>query len=376
MIGIGIGIGKRRGGGAVASAPVISDLVYSSGTNTVSLTSTVGSGTVYYILHGVVTPQTGAAIKAAPFGTINVTSGVVADVEDWAAQPNGTYYLQAVQETAGGFSNVLVLEVTILNTTIYDLAAYLVEPTNLGSLWQDTAGTVAITGTGQSVARADNLGTAGGNFVNTGATDRPVLTVAGGLNYLQFDGTNDYLKWLGTNGDIALSGGYYIIAVMEEATANSLKGFLSIAGTATSGYNHSSGVQIDSNLNSTNAVYAHLGTDNTSGLQLFDASAATLAKAIVEIEVIPATGAVNGWLRVRRVADGDLVQMGTDTALSGTHPNTATAAGQIVMGSRIVTGAPSNFANIRHYGFALIEGLVDADQKALARAWAVEKAGF
>jgi hypothetical protein len=68
------------------------------------------------------------------------------------------------------------------------------DPSDLGTLWQDTAGTTPVTATGQAVARIDDKSGNGNHAVQATEANRPILRQDDGLYYLEFDGVNDFLQ--------------------------------------------------------------------------------------------------------------------------------------------------------------------------------------
>jgi hypothetical protein len=80
------------------------------------------------------------------------------------------------------------------------------DPSDLSTLWQDTAGTSAVTTDGQSVARIDDKSGNGRHMIQSTAGDRPLYKTSGGLHWLLFDGVNDQLTHDGsTTFDYVLS---------------------------------------------------------------------------------------------------------------------------------------------------------------------------
>jgi hypothetical protein len=66
------------------------------------------------------------------------------------------------------------------------------DPSDLSRMWQDTAGTTAVTADGQTVARIDGQrGVV--SLRQSDAAKRPAYKTSAGLHWLQFDGTNDVL---------------------------------------------------------------------------------------------------------------------------------------------------------------------------------------
>jgi hypothetical protein len=361
---------------AAPVAPVISDLAYDTGTNEISLDTDTASGTVYYDLAANSTPLAGAAIEASAMGSVAVSSGVVTEVEDWTGEADGTYWLNVVQKVGGVYSNVLNLEVTIASFNPATLASFFLDAADKSKLWQNTAGSTAVTATNDPVARVDNAGTKGGTLVNTGATDRPLYTVSGGQSYLQFDGSNDYLLFTGSSGDVDMTGGFYLILGLEEQTANSSRSFLSASALSTNALNNTHGLTLETDSAAAQAINAIGGQINVNGMDISDTSAATMAKAVVELEVIPATGATTCWLRIRRSGDLDVVDIGNDAPTSTRFPNDATTTALLALGARLATGSPANFAAMRLYCAAFVPGTVTSQNKTDYRAWAAGKVGF
>jgi hypothetical protein len=67
------------------------------------------------------------------------------------------------------------------------------DPSDLSTLWQDTAGTTAVTTDGQSVARIDDKSGNGNHLVQATSGNRPLYKTDGTLRWLLFDGSNDRL---------------------------------------------------------------------------------------------------------------------------------------------------------------------------------------
>ena len=74
---------------------------------------------------------------------------------------------------------------------------------DISTMWQDTAGTTAVTAVDQLVARVDDLSGNSNHLIQSTSGSRPVLKQDGKGYYLQFDGTNDFMQ---TSGTVNLSG--------------------------------------------------------------------------------------------------------------------------------------------------------------------------
>jgi hypothetical protein len=236
-------------GGAVAT---LSALGYAA--DRLDVTTTLATGLLYYLLHNSVTPLSGAAIKSAVIGLTAVGGGTLdpLDVDlipvDWTGVTPGTYWINMVHETSGGFSNVVSLEVTIIAAS-FDPASVpgaiiVVDPSDITTLWQANNGTSQVTASDQTVGSVTNRGSLGGLFVNTGGSDEPTYTEAAGRKKLDFDGVADYLM-LTHGSDINLSGGFWLWALMyDDGTSFELsKAFLAFSNSAGSANNNSHGLQ-------------------------------------------------------------------------------------------------------------------------------------
>ncbi len=67
------------------------------------------------------------------------------------------------------------------------------DPSDITTLFQDAAGTIPVTGTGQPVGLMLDKSGQGHHASQTTAASRPTYTESGGLQYLLFDGVNDFL---------------------------------------------------------------------------------------------------------------------------------------------------------------------------------------
>lgn len=75
------------------------------------------------------------------------------------------------------------------------------DPSDLSTMFQDTAGTTPVTADGQPVARINDKSGNGRHFTQSGSAERPTYKTSGGLHWLDFDGTDDYL----TSGAVTMA---------------------------------------------------------------------------------------------------------------------------------------------------------------------------
>lgn len=67
------------------------------------------------------------------------------------------------------------------------------DPSDLSTLFQDAAGTIPVTASGQPVGRMLDKSGRGNHATQATATARPIYTEAGGLRYLAFAGVDDFM---------------------------------------------------------------------------------------------------------------------------------------------------------------------------------------
>lgn len=86
------------------------------------------------------------------------------------------------------------------------------------TVWQDDAGTSALTADAQTYGRIDDLASGSRNLVQTDGTARPAQITHGGIKHLRFDGTNDNLR-TATGTVTARTVAYLVAAVRTQSGA-------------------------------------------------------------------------------------------------------------------------------------------------------------
>jgi hypothetical protein len=108
------------------------------------------------------------------------------------------------------------------------------DPSDLGTLFQDSAGTTPVTATGQPVGRILDKSGRGNHAIQATSGSRPIYRDVGGFRYLEFDGVDDFLRatftitqpidrisavkqisW--TNADRIFCGGAAISSTLQQA---------------------------------------------------------------------------------------------------------------------------------------------------------------
>lgn len=98
------------------------------------------------------------------------------------------------------------------------------DPSDLSTMFQDTAGTIPVTTAGQTVARINDKSGRGNNLTQATAANRPAYQTSGGLHWLEFDGVNDQMA---TASAIGLSAPIISAFVGFQNTATGLQGIWS-----------------------------------------------------------------------------------------------------------------------------------------------------
>lgn len=89
------------------------------------------------------------------------------------------------------------------------------DPSDLSTMFQDSAKTVPVTAAGQPVGAINDKSGRGLHFTQATAASRPTLQTEGGRNYLDFDGTDDGMvsaasqNWAAANGKVTVWAGLY-----------------------------------------------------------------------------------------------------------------------------------------------------------------------
>lgn len=94
-------------------------------------------------------------------------------------------------------------------------------PKNLSSLWQNTAGTIPAQ-VNSVVARMDDCGPL--NLMNFTSVNAPILRKENGIYYIEFDGTDDYMRTSSSAFTQAIAGSEKTICVAYRYTGGSSSG--------------------------------------------------------------------------------------------------------------------------------------------------------
>jgi hypothetical protein len=217
--------------GEEVAAPVLTSLAMPDVDGPASVSTDVGAGTIYLRAQ----PSADAAPEVADViaggGTVSSNQAVVGTGAqsiplDLTAAADGSYQVYGVHRRAGLFtpwvdSARVQLAAPFVKSSAWSPAALFGsgEPglyydiNNLSSLWQDEAGTVAVTAAGQTVRRINDLSGNGWHATQADTANAPVLEqLGGGQYYLKFDGVDDWLQTATMTWTGAVSGQLTVIA--------------------------------------------------------------------------------------------------------------------------------------------------------------------
>lgn len=218
-------------------------------------------------------------------------------------------------------------------------AAVFYDVSDLSMLWQTNTGTTAVASDGDVVGTWKDW-TSNGRDLTSAANDttRPVYRAGGGYPYLEFDGSNDVLRWLGDLGLWNSSG--YTVAIAFRSATNAANKTLMMCG----------------NTGSTNQVLAPIHSvssqaDNATGWIRNDSGVDVLSNSVAISTGFDETD------RVLIVVDnGSSVQMYLDgtagTSRNYTRGSNSLTLNTFALGGRFSTGGGLWFAT-RVHGLAV-----------------------
>ena len=209
------------------------------------------------------------------------------------------------------------------------------DPSDLGSVWADTAATTPATVNG-AVARINDKSANGNHAIQATAANRPILRQSGAIYYLEFDGVNDFLT----------------VAFVLPQPISRVAGIRQVAW-AFGAWLMGGGAGV------TAALFQ---TGVTPALALYDgATAASNSGAAVGADVVT-TEVHNGA--------GSSLTVDAGTATTG-NPG-AGVPGGITLGNDPAGGSPSA---VRIYAVTAIDRLLTAPEQAKLLTWTAAKQG-
>lgn len=230
------------------------------------------------------------------------------------------------------------------------------DPSDITTMFQDTAGTVPVTAAGQSVARINDKSGRGNHATQATAGSRPTYQVDGARGYLLFDGTDDFMVTPSINPASNKSQIFAGVRKLSDAASS----IVIELGTGASASINSSYLQAPSATGANSYRFGHGG----SGVQVAGTGAFAAAP---NTSVLTGLGDIAGnSSQLRR--NGAVVE--TNTASQGTGTLQTNA---VYLGAR--AGTSLRF-NGRLYGAAFRFGAnLTGTQVSDAEAWMNTKTG-
>lgn len=357
-------IPKKAGGGAMLTSVTGPPVSFNAGTpllvdDRVATTDVViAPGDGYAGLHYDAAGRLSIAVGGTP---VNWVAGVPVDASGRVVGEVGTpvvYAPNGVPITASG-------RVAMQAAAGFDPAQLFAagevggwwDPSDLTTLFQDAAGTIPVTATGQPVGRVNDKSGRGNHLTQATAAARPVYTVAGALRYLVFDGVNDFLS-----------------ANLDMSTTDALTMWLGVTKLTDPASSHQMQVEFSANQGN-NAGTFYFNDADTAPQYDFVSRGTALNFAVASATV--ATGVVTSVLTGQAKISTDLnvmrrngVQTGSTTGDQGTgnYGNYPFYVG--------MRGGSQFPANIRVYGLIMRGAATIAADVTAAEQWLAGKAGI
>lgn len=211
------------------------------------------------------------------------------------------------------------------------------DPSDLSTLWQDTAATIPVTSPGQPVARIDDKSGNGNHMTQAAAASMPSYQLdSQGNSYLLFDGADDFIS-----SSLAPAMPFDRISAIR---------------------------QVSWGLND------RIFSSANEGCRLFQNSASPQLRIYAGSSTVVANGDLavgkNGIVTERLVANAGQLAVDNRPYVSGDFGSTAPTS--LVVGGR-ATGASA--ANIRLYGLIIRAGSLTDEEIAGARDWLASRSG-
>lgn len=313
LIRIGSLMSRPIASGGAAAAPTFWPVAGTyEGARTVEISSATAGAAIYYTTDGS-DPTTASTEYSGP-----VSLAV------------GATTLRAIAVAGSAESTVSVSAYTILWSPAELTLAAWYDPSDLGTLWQDSARTIPVTTDGDEVWTVDDKSGNARHLVNAVVGRRPLYRTDGVRRWLEFDGSNDSLK-----------ASFTLPQPMTRIVGVKLRSWI------TSNFILDGG--------NTNAAILY----TSSTVNRLTASSGTALATIV------ADGILDG-IAISDVRDGasSAIQVGNNPERTGNAG--ATAAAGITIGA---TAAGTSGAPIDWFGAIVVASVMPSEDRAGARQW-------
>lgn len=212
------------------------------------------------------------------------------------------------------------------------------DPSDLSTLWQDTAGTVPVAIAGQPVARIDDKSGNARHLIQASAAQNPTYQIDGsGKSYLLFDGVDDVF-----NVNLALSMSFdRMSAIRQVSWTGNDRIFAGSTSVEPRLYQASPSPSL--------AIYAGTAAVAHTGLAV----------------------GTNGVVTERFIAGGSKIAVNNGAYVTGNVGSTALTVLRVGASS----AAGGSAANFRLYGLILRAGSLSDEEVVGGQSWLAEKSG-
>lgn len=228
------------------------------------------------------------------------------------------------------------------------------DPSDITTLFTDTAGTTQVTAHGDVVARINNKGSAGGFFSQSTSAARPIYQDVGGLKYLLFDNTDDTMTSTLTLNNVIANNAYDIAVAgaVGNRLASASWAIPSILGDAGAGY---FGVAGNSSLTSP--------AGNVAGLRAYNWSTGENAASVSY------TNGTDFCFMQRHDTGNLVVSINGGTEATSASGNTLIMTGTLVLMKTVPV-------NGKFYGAVVCNSVLSSGNRASLQTWMGSKAGL
>lgn len=236
------------------------------------------------------------------------------------------------------------------------------DPSDLSTLWQDTAATSPVTTDGQSVARINDKSGNGRNLTQASAGGRPIYHTSGGLHWLEFDGSDDALNAAVAVSNFIANSAHEVCVGFRADTIAQNNATNVFSNMATWGDN---GGFVSSYLRN-NGNGGTAGTAALAGAYNWDGNADKAENAY--------TVAADAIFSQRHDSGNILGRLNSLTETSAASGNTSNIAGILRLG---VQGGSSGITNLdgRIYGFFIKNAVLSTQERLDLREYMAYKSG-
>jgi hypothetical protein len=235
------------------------------------------------------------------------------------------------------------------------------DPSDLSTLFQDSAGTTPVTADGHPVGKILDKSGNGYHASQSTASKRPLYRTSGGLSWLEFDGVDDSLSLSGSGLNIlrnspAATG----IAAVKDNTPGSLRVFLQVTRQA------DSNTRYQMRTSASSAYEMQTRWDDVTST-VVSGGTVTGSSQVVTMSADFATGG-SGSHKIR--VNGTQVASGAQVGGAGNTPDTASQ--RVSVGSFVEI---ANWYSGRIFQLILFRSVLNAANLALAESYVAGKAG-